>query len=73
MAEKNEYRMTLDEWRTLHKLTGHKEFVDWCHTIRKDIGEGGGPALCIDRCFVWQIDGECLHGCPTVLATAEMI
>ncbi len=69
MNDKNEYLLTLKEWREDQGLEDDEEFQK---VLSECLYDAIVPALCIESCMV-EADGVCLHGCESVMLAAEMI
>lgn len=66
---KNEFSMTLSEYRTQEGLTNELEYEE---RLEELVTDSICPALCIEGCEV-EPDGHCEHGCPSLLLAAELI
>lgn len=62
----NGHRLTIDEFLEQDGRT----LEDICQAVI--FGEENAPALCDEGCEV-EPDGNCQHGCPSILRAAGMI
>jgi len=62
-------RMNLRDFRAAHDITYADE---WLEFLEECVSDSIVPALCGEDCEV-EPDGECEHGCPSVLLVAGII
>ena len=66
---REEMQMTIMEFREEHGITSGTDMVD---ALEEWSTDSVVPALCHDGCEV-EPDGECQHGCPSILVRMGVI
>lgn len=64
-----EMQMTLSEFKAEHGITSGTEMMD---ALEEWSSDSVVPALCQDGCEV-EPDGQCEHGCPSILVRMGVI
>jgi hypothetical protein len=62
-------QISLSTWKQNEQISTEDEFIE---RLRTFVSDAVCPALCDEGCEV-EPDGECEHGCPSVLLAAGLI